>query len=219
MYYNEYEDYMRSVLGYNNRNNANSYNENYEQNYYTMPTYNNNTRMVKDNIEDLFPDIYKIINPMVCKVCQNNTRPITNELVEQMTMEVYNNIEVDEINVVNVNIETRESNNSKTINQKQTENREVKDSKKQPENIENRSISESRAPRPNNPLLRDLIKILILNHLLGGGIFPGRPPMRPPFPGPGVPGIPPRPPVRPPFPGQGPRPGMRDFEYDEYLNF
>lgn len=219
MYYNEYEDYMRNVLGYNNRNNINSYNENYEQNYYSTPTYNNNYRMMQDNIEDLYPDIYKIINPMVCKICQNNTRPITNELVEQMTMEVYSNIEADEINIVNVNIETRESNNSKTITQKQNENREVKDSKKQQESIEDRSTNESRAPRINNPLLRDLIKILILNQLLGGGSFPGRPPVRPPFPRPGGPNIPPRPPVRPPFPGQNPRPGMRDFEYDDYLNF
>lgn len=218
MYYNEYEDYMRSVLGYNNRNSVNPYNENYEQNYYSMPTYNSNPIMLKDNVEDLFPDIYKIINPMVCKVCQNNTRPITNELVEQMTMEVYTNIEADEINVVNVNIETRESNNIKTINQKQTENREVKDSKKQQESVENRSTNESRVPRTNNPLLRDLIKILILNQLLGGN-FPGRPPMRPPFPGHGGPGVPPRPPVRPPFPGQNPRPGMRDIGYDDYLNF
>lgn len=219
MYYNEYEDYMRSVLGYNNRNSVNPYNENYEQSYYSMPTYNSNPIMVKDNIEDLFPDIYKIINPMVCKICQNNTRPITNELVEQMTMEVYSNIEADEINIVNVNIETRESNNSKTVNQKQIENREVKDSKKQQESAENRSTNESRAPRINNPLLRDLIKILILNQLLGGGNFPGRQPMRPPFPGHGGPGVPPRPPVRPPFPGQNPRPGMRDIGYDDYLNF
>lgn len=169
MYYNEYEDYMKNVLGYN-RNNLNSYNENYEQSYYSTPTYNNNYRMMQDNIEDLYPDIYKIINPMVCKICQNNTRPITNELVEQMTMEIYNNIEADEINIVNVNIETRELSNSKTVTQKQTENREVKDSKLQ-ESGENRNLQESRERRPNNPLLRDLIRILILNQLLGGGFF------------------------------------------------
>lgn len=216
MYYNEYEDYMMSVLGYNNRNNANSYNENYEQNYYSMPTYNNNYTRMEDNIEDLYPDIYRIINPMVCKICQNNTRPITNELVEQMTMEIYNNIQADNLNIVNVNIETRESNNSKTTSQKQVESRETKDLKSQ-DKQENRDAQESRQRRPNNPLLRDLIRILILNQLLGGGFFPGRPPVRPPFPGPGGPGMPPRPPMRPPFPR--PRPGMRNFDYDENLNF
>ncbi len=216
MYYNEYEDYMRSVLGYNNRNNLNSYNENYEENFYSNPTYNRNYPMMQDNIEDLFPDIYKIINPMVCKICANNTRPITNDLIEQMTMEIYNNIEADEINIVNVNIETREANNSKTVNKKQIEDRDVKELKNQDKN-ENRDFKETRQPRPNNPLLRDLIRILILNQLFGGGFFPGRPPIRPPFPGPGTPGRPPRPPMRPPFPN--PRPGMRDFDYDDYLNF
>ncbi len=69
---------------------------------------------------------------------------------------------------------------------------------KEKEVVENREGKETRSPRPSNPLLRDLIRILILNQLLGGGLFHGRPPMRPPFPGPGPYG-------RPPFPGQRPR--------------
>ena len=55
--HNEYEEYMMSVLGYNNRNNTDLYNENYEPNYYFTHTYNNYTRM-EDNVEDLFPDIF-----------------------------------------------------------------------------------------------------------------------------------------------------------------
>lgn len=207
MYYNDYEDYMRNVLGYNRNDSvyADDYNSNFSQNYYQMPTYNNINR-VQDNVEDLFPDIYKIINPMVCKICKNNTRPITKELVNQMTEEIYTNIEADDINIVNINIETKDSNfSNRNVNQKQVENRELKDLKSQ----ENRNSLESRQRRPNNPLLRDLIKILILNQLLGGNM-PGRLPVRPPFPG-----MPPRPPMRPPFP----RPGTRDFGYDDYMNF
>lgn len=52
--------------------------------------------------------------------------------------------------------------------------------------MENR---EDRQRRPNNNVLRDLIRILILNRLLGGPINnipprprPPRPPMRPPYP-------------------------------------
>lgn len=66
---------------------------------------------------------------------------------------------------------------------------------------------ENRASRPNNYLLRDLIKILILNQLLGRPQPPRPGPGRPPFPGPGP--LPPRPPfpggpgpVRPPMPPQ-----------------
>lgn len=56
--------------------------------------------------------------------------------------------------------------------------------------------AENREVRRRDNSLRDLIKILILRELLGGG--------RPIFPGPGP--RPPRP--RPPFPGPGPRPPM-----------
>ena len=111
MYYNDYEDYMRSVLGYNAANTSSNM---YSADYYmpnrmqaVMPTYQNESMGVQmqDNIEDLYPDIYKIVNPIVCRVCQNNNRPITNDLIEQMTTEVYNSIEADDINIVNINIE------------------------------------------------------------------------------------------------------------------
>ena len=58
--------------------------------------------------------------------------------------------------------------------------------------------------------MNDLIRILLLNQILGGGgFFPGRPPVRPPMP-----------PIRPPFPGGGNQrpPIIRDREYDEYIN-
>lgn len=209
MYYNNYEDYMRSVLGYNmNPYDANSYMQNRNQG---MSTYQNefSNVQVQDNIEDLYPDIYKIVYPMVCKVCQNNTRPITNELVEQMTMEIYNNIEADDINIVNINVETRNLNTQEgSQNQKRSENRESSSSK---EKAENRQMQENRQRRPNNPLLRDLIRILILNRLFGG-FRPGRPPFRPPFPG--------RPPMMPRYQSNieaEPRMGM--YEYDNFLNF
>ena len=85
MYYNDYEDYMRSVLGYNAANtNSNMYSADYympNRMQAVMPTYQNESMGVQmqDNIEDLYPDIYKIVNPIVCRVCQNNNRPITNE--------------------------------------------------------------------------------------------------------------------------------------------
>ena len=71
--------------------------------------------------------------------------------------------------------------------------------------IETKNVSkqEDRQVGTNNNFLRDLIRILILQKIIGGGHrspMPPRPP-RPPFPGGPNPG--PRPP-RPPFPG-GPR--------------
>lgn len=60
---------------------------------------------------------------------------------------------------------------------------------------------EDRQQGRRNDFLRDLIQILILREIIGGGGFPIRPrPPRPPFPGPGP---------RPPFPGGPMRP--REF--------
>ena len=50
--------------------------------------------------------------------------------------------------------------------------------------VKNPRSKETRRPRPNNYLLRDLIRILILRELLSGG-RPGFPPRPGPNPGPG----------------------------------
>lgn len=207
MYYNDYEDYMRSVLGYNAANTSSNM---YSADYYmpnrmqaVMPTYQNESMGVQmqDNIEDLYPDIYKIVNPIVCRVCQNNNRPITNDLIEQMTTEVYNSIEADDINIVNINMETGDINN-KEINNRHIDTKDVRDSKISQEKKESRGKEENRQRRPNNPLLRDLIRILLLNRIFGNQRPGPRPPMSPPFPGPGMPPPPgTRPPMRPRYTG------------------
>lgn len=162
-----YENYMREVLGY-----APSYMQDvYATNdYYSMQT-NNNNYMNNCNLEDLYPDTYKKIHPLVCKECNTTTMPITNEILEQMVDNVYNAIEID------LKIET----NTKVVTKTSTTR-----------DVENRNI------RQRNIMLRDLIKILILNELLDRGRFPNP---RPPRPGP-----------RPPFPGGPTRPPMpREF--------
>ena len=112
---------------------------------------------------------------MVKKVCAKNNRSITEDTIEDMVEEVYNNVEVN--NGIDLNI---------------TVNNEVRKDGKT-ENIAD--ITENRAPKRNNTL-RDLVKILILRELIGNqscygpGCRPGNinPPPRPPF------GL------RPPFP-------------------
>ena len=228
MYYNDYEDYMRSVLGYNsiNSNMPNMYNQDYYLQNRTpcqMGTYQNDCvgNTMGDNVEDLYPDIYKIVNPLVCKVCQNNTKPITNDLIEQMISQVYSNIKADDINIVNINVETGDVVN-KEINNRAQENRDSKSSK---EKLDSRGSDENRNRRPNNPLLRDLIRILILNRLFGNQRPGNRPPMRPPFPGgPGFPGPrPPIPPTRPRFEQSLDAENMQDFPpmygYGNFYNY
>lgn len=231
MYYQNYEDYMRQVLGYPMN----------DPNIYETYDYRNDS-IYQDTYSECYPEIYHLVYPMVCKACETNTQPITRELVEKMTDEVYMAIE-DTQTTVNIRVNTSKPeenrisnsstnrNNSEEIRNSKTkserinksvsshaENREVKASNSSmPENRENTALAET---RHSNSTLRDLIKILILNQILGNRPRPPRPP-RPPFPGgPGMP--PPRPPFpggRPPM-GPGGRPPMiQPREYPEYLEF
>ena len=203
MYYQNYEDYMRQVLGYpiNDPNIYETYNYSNENTYSSNRVQNN---LTEAEIKALYPDSYNVIYPLVCRACEKNNEPISESVVNKMTDDVYKLIEKNET-VVNIKIETqnRESNQ---VSARQESKRELT-AKRTPIKTESREIRQS-----NNPLLRDLIRILILQRLFGGGIIaPPKPmPPRPPFP-----------PGRPPFPGGRPPygPGMNrvDIDYSEYL--
>ena len=179
-----YEEYIRNIIGYPTNN---TYSSNlYENNYIPNNINCNNDVSI---IEECYPKIYRMINPMVQKACNQNAAPITKELIENMTKEIYLSIESEtEVNL-NINLSNNVRNDSKSsVSNKNSTN-------------ETRNTQENRALNPRNPLLNDLIKILIIKELLG------RPNNnRPPFPG----GRPPR----PPFPGNRPPIMPRDFNND-----
>ncbi len=209
MYNNtSYEEYMINVLGYTPRGMQDTFTTN---DYYIMQTNNscvNNCRM--DEIDDLYPDMYKKVYPIVCKECNTNTMPITREILEQMTDNVLNQIEINLKIQTNVKMETIKETNTNSrlsmgsargqetnlrtqeLNQrsKQT-NLQEKAANLIQDETNNRSDSEDRSWKNNT--LRDLIKILILRELIDRGRFPNKPPF-----------FPPRPPMqgtRPPFSG------------------
>ncbi len=142
-----YEEYMRNVLGYSPRP-QNTYQ--IQQDIYEMPRYNNYENM---NLESLYPDIYKMIQPMVQKVCMRANGVINEEMINSMTDEVYNAMSE----------ETRSSNDAKK------NGTEVRTSNSQ-------SVRKVEETRQNNYMLRDLIKILIIKELLR------RPSKRPVYP-------------------------------------
>ena len=189
-----YEEYIRSILGYPNNMTSSMLDREFnDNNSYNM---SNRTNTENSMLENCYPEIYKIVYPMVTTACQNNTMPITSQLVENMTDEIYSAVESNTEIGINITLknqvkatQTRENN---TTQMAQRDGRTVANMQEQKE-VENRG--EDRQFRNRN--LRDLIKILLIRELLGS---PGFPPQRPPFP--------PRPPVRPPFPG-GPMPGPR----------
>lgn len=203
MYYQNYEDYMRSVLGYPMES-QNTYNTPYSCSAmpYESSQMQLNDANYSDEIMDLYPDIYKIVNPMVCKICEANTKPISRELIDQMTDEIYLNLESQPEfdTVVNVTVNTQSTIERPNRTQSTSQNSNSK-LKKESEGAKIKENREDRQRRQNNTL-RDLIRILILNRLLGG-FFPNRPPHHP---------RPPRPLMRTPY-------LRNDGYYDGYLNF
>lgn len=235
MNYQNYEDYMRQVLGYSS-NDPIIYEpydyRNYGNTYYSDQYASN---LSEEEMQQFYPEIYHLLNPMVCKICDSNTQPITRELIEIMTDEIYNAME-DNTTVVNVRVdakkeEQRNRNQNTEIrrlenrtekentrpeldrgNKLTRDNREIIGSKDNSGNMEDRQKQENRETRQDrrisNPTLRDLIKILILNRLLRKN-RPHRP--RPPFPPHGGPGMPP---PRPPYPG-----GRSPMQPRDYTTF
>ena len=196
MDYQNYEEYMRSVLGYSpyvDRNYTYTNSQEDMYNNYMNMSETSNMQPTQD-LTEFYPEIYKIIYPMVCKACNvNSNREVTKDLLEQITDEIYRNVEPEEQQTTSrADVQLK---NGDVINP----------NAKEPE-------QQTRETRQNNFLLRDLIRILLLKEWGR----PNRPPIRPPFPpgggrppmGPG-PGMPP--PNRPPRPPMGPPPRPRYF--------
>lgn len=201
MYQESYEDYIRSILGYPTTN----------QNMYQMqPITNYRNNETDKSLEACYPEIYKVVYPMVNKACTTNSRPVTPELIDELTDEIYSSLETDN-NGINININLsnevqNHTNSSQTSNaKKQVENRST--------GTENRAESRTEDRQFRNRGLQDLIRILLIRELLGRPGGSNRPPMPPPRP--------PRP--RPPFPGERPpmgggRPPMLPRYGDEFID-
>lgn len=216
-----YSEYIRSILGYPNGYNipnsnsiynkmysndmfeSNMYNDDYNSNAeYTIKSHNNK------ELEDCYPEIYTIIYPMVKKACNRNTKPITKELIDEMTSEIYFNIE-NNSNEINVNINLQNEVSNRSVNDRSINNNSFKkentlnnNSIRAEDKKENRGENLRENRQFKNRGLSDLIRILLIRELLGRPGFPGN--------------RPPRPPMRPPFPGgPGGRPPMMPRYYDD----
>lgn len=189
-----YEEYIRSILGYPNNMTSSMLDREFnDNNSYNM---SNRTNTENSMLENCYPEIYKIVYPMVTTACQNNTMPITSQLVENMTDEIYSAVESNTEIGINITLKNQvKTTQTRENNTTQTAQRDGRTMANMPEKKEVENRGEDRQFRNRN--LRDLIKILLIRELLG---TPGFSPQRPP--------VPPRPPVRPPFPG-GPMPGPR----------
>lgn len=169
---NVYQDYINSIIGLQQKNLDNVH-FNVTQNVYNM------------DLERQYPEIYKILYPMIQSACMRNTKPLTEERLNEMVRDIYSNFSAEDI--TNNERSTTKSKESLSINKLATKT----------DSAETRNREEERAIKPNNYMLNDLIRILLIRELLGKpGAFP---PNRPGFP-------PPRPPFRP-----------RDLQSQEYI--
>lgn len=159
-----YEEYMRNVLGFDTQNTYNMYSS---SNINQMNVMNN---IQQQELENCYPDIYRIVYPMVQKACMNNTRMVNKELIDELTDEIYFSVEDNELTE---NRSSASKNTEIQTNSSRSENRQI----------------ENRQRNIRNPGLNNLIRILLLREFLGR---PGRPGHRPPM-------GPPRPPMGPPM--------------------
>lgn len=211
MYNETYDDYIRSILGYPARNKLEQYNQEMPeyQNYqeYRNPTFNTNINISGNNVEleNSYPEIYKIVYPMVAKKCENaRSETFSKSDIENMTDEIYYALEEKQEKRININL-TNDINGTKTQNSSAVSTSAKVENKRPDVKISQKAIGNSEK-RQINSGLRDLIQILLIRELLNRP----RPPFRPPMPNPPGPG--PRPPMRPPFrPGPGRPPFNRDF--------
>ena len=164
MYEQNYENYMNSVFGNPNMmqipgqmttysgmdnyhmNNNGMMNNPYMQQQMMPQRATHNV----DSVEKMYPEMYHMVYPMVVKKCEKINMPITEDLINQLTDEVYLAIEVTETEK-KVEMKTDMQMNKRTpINEvKQNDTRHHK-----------------------NNHLRDLIRILFLRQLIDRR-FPG----------------------------------------------
>ena len=174
-----YEEYMRAVLGYSVQP-EDTYKK--TEDFYVVPA---NNLYQNYEMEKMYPEVYKVIYPKVCNVCERNlNNNITEEKLQDMINEVYNSLEAEENINFYINIENR------NIPQTNIAGFNNLNSSRSNTNIRK---TEDRQDRHRNNAVLDIIRILILREILNRK----RPPIRPPYLGP----IPPMPPQRPPFPG------------------
>ena len=189
MTFNAYEEYMNNLLGISDqKEEVIPVQENIVIDSKTKELQDNEINTYEQDIskyEIFYPDIYKIVYPMVCKRCLNVQGEITDDLVESITNEIYEAVEKDE----------EQEDKKETINYNYYSNFKNYRNYRNISNVEENKVH--RETRQRNYLLNDLIKILVLRELIGSG---RRPPRLPEPPSPPRPGDfpPPPPPGRPP---------------------
>lgn len=156
MDFQNYDDYMRGTMGFSNMNFP-GMNPSMSPNMMGCPGCTNtgmcmspfqNMGMAQscEDLERMYPDCYRVVFPMVVASCAtvNINMPITEEMLNTMTDDIYDRAVADgRINIdINVEVESREGDDSRQL------------------------PNRPRRPRRRNGNFRDLIRILLLREFL-----------------------------------------------------
>jgi hypothetical protein len=123
------------------------------------------------NLSNMYPSIYRILNPVISRIVSNNNQSISEDLLNNMTDTVFNIVEGQ----IDLGEDYETQGNNRTDNQSINANSSNNNSSNRGaettrQNSQNPQTSNARHNR-NDSLLRDLIKILIIKELLSRNHF------------------------------------------------
>ena len=123
------------------------------------------------NLSNMYPSIYRILNPVISRIVSNNNQSISEDLLNNMTDTVFNIVEGQ----IDLGKDYETQGNNRTDNQSINANSSNNNSSNRGaettrQNSQNPQTSNARHNR-NDSLLRDLIKILIIKELLSRNHF------------------------------------------------
>ena len=122
--------------------------------------------MQVQNLNSLYPSIYRILNPVVSRVVLNNNQPITDDLLNNMTDTVFNIVE-GQIDFGDNQTQRSNHNDSQQLNSNNSNNTSQNRTSEQTRQNSTQGTQNSNSRNNRGDLLlKDLIKILIIKELL-----------------------------------------------------
>lgn len=177
MFYQDNNDYMRDSYFYGNSMNSNfpygngmmngNMQNSYMPNNFQMPMQNHGVKL-----ENMYPQIYKIINPVANRVISNsNYQYMTEDVLNNMVDTVYNIVEGDVSNLVSMQDSSMQADDTVSQNQATSSASNINNNRTQ--NTSNNSSNDRRGNNStmdnqtnSNRLLKDLIKIILIKELI-----------------------------------------------------
>lgn len=174
MFYQNNNDYMRDAFLYSQPQNS-TYQYNGMNNYYSpvgnmqnsgmnmMNPYSNNMNYCQNSLEGMYPQIYRVIDPVAKRVILNNgCQYYSEDNLNNMVDTVFNIVEGDVSSLTNSSNNMMNSDDTVT----QGPNRNATTNTSKPNNESVRPTSTVNTPNNCNNILKDLIKIIIIKELL-----------------------------------------------------